>query len=103
MTGIGNSSNAAGSRGRRLRAPFAVAGSVVVGLLLAPTVSSAFSSGFDTTPVSLAARGGIGSFTPASVDERLASQITVRALKTGRLFRFTPAGVAIPYNEEVYL
>ena len=101
MTGIGNISNAAGSRGRRLRTPFAVAGSVVVGLLLAPTVSSAFSSGFDTTPVSLAARGGIGSFTPASVDERLASQITVRALKTGRLFRFTPAGNETRTNRAV--
>ena len=101
MTGIGNNSKAAGSHGRRLRAPFAVAVSVVVGLLLAPTVSSAFSSGFDTTPVSLAARGGIGSFTPASVDERLASQITVRALKTGRLFRFTPAGNETRTNRAV--
>ncbi|MCX7284572.1 MAG: hypothetical protein NTX28_11110 [Novosphingobium sp.] len=63
-----------------------------LGLVLAPTVTSAFSSGFDAAPVSLAARGGIGSFTPASVDERLASQITVRALKSGKLFRFTPAG-----------
>ncbi|OYX61261.1 MAG: hypothetical protein B7Y89_13515 [Novosphingobium sp. 32-60-15] len=101
MTGIGNSSNAAGSKGRRLRAPVAMAVSVVVGLLLAPTVSSAFSSGFDATPVSLAARGGIGSFTPASVDERLASQITVRALKTGRLFRFTPAGNETRTNRAV--
>lgn len=101
MTGIGNISKAGGSKGRRLRAPVAVAFSVVVGLLLAPTVSSAFSSGFDTTPVSLAARGGIGSFTPASVDERLASQITVRALKTGRLFRFTPAGNETRTNRAV--
>ncbi len=76
----------------RLRAQLATAGAAIaLGLFLAPTVSSAFSSGFDAKPVSLAARGGIGSFTPASVDERLASQITVRAL-SGKQFRFTPAG-----------
>ena len=86
---------------RRFRAPFIAAASVVAGLLLAPTVSSAFSSGFDTAPVSLAARGGIGSFTPASVDARLASQITVRALKTGKLFRFTPAGNETRANRAV--
>lgn len=77
---------------RRLRAPLTLGAAVVIGLALSPTVTSAFSSGFDMAPVSLAARGGIGSFTPASVDERLASQITVRALKNGKLFRFTPAG-----------
>lgn len=77
---------------RRLRAPFAIGAAIVIGLALSPTVTSAFSSGFDMAPVSLAARGGIGSFTPASVDERLASQITVRALKNGKLFRFTPVG-----------
>lgn len=86
---------------RRLRAPLAVGVSVAIGLFLAPTVSSAFSSGFDATPVSLAARGGIGSFTPASVDERLASQITVRALKSGKLFRFTPAGNETRSNRAV--
>ncbi|NLR41381.1 hypothetical protein HGI46_19815 [Novosphingobium sp. ERW19] len=77
---------------RRLRAPLTIGLAAAVGLALSPTVTSAFSSGFDMAPVSLAARGGIGSFTPASVDERLASQITVRALKNGKLFRFTPTG-----------
>jgi hypothetical protein len=91
---VGNGNIAAGKRSmrRRLRAPLAVAAAVALGLALSPTVTSAFSSGFDMAPVSLAARGGIGSFTPASVDERLAAQITVRALKSGKLFRFTPAG-----------
>lgn len=101
MTGIGDNSKANGTLRRRLRAPVAVAASVAVGLFLAPTVSRAFSSGFDSAPVSLAARGGIGSFTPASVDERLASQITVRALKSGRLFRFTPAGNETRTNRAV--
>ncbi|HQS97430.1 MAG: hypothetical protein B7X90_06985 [Novosphingobium sp. 17-62-19] len=74
------------------RNPLILGGAIGLALLVAPTVTSAFSSGFDKAPVSLAARGGIGSFTPASVDERLAAQITVRALKSGKLFRFTPAG-----------
>lgn len=80
------------ARNVALRNSLVLGAAVCVGLLAAPTVTSAFSSGFDAAPVSLAARGGIGSFTPASVDERLASQITVRALKSGKLFRFTPAG-----------
>ncbi|WP_231471017.1 hypothetical protein [Novosphingobium sp. CECT 9465] len=101
MAGRGQNSKADGALHHRLRAPFAIAASVAVGLFLAPTVSSAFSSGFDSVPVSLAARGGIGSFTPASVDERLASQITVRALKSGRLFRFTPAGNETRANRAV--
>jgi len=102
MFGWGSRSAEMGALRRRLRLPAGVALSVRVPLILggavglamfvAPTVTSAFSSGFDAAPVSLAARGGIGSFTPASVDERLASQITVRALKSGKLFRFTPAG-----------
>ena len=92
MRGNSGRSNAKGGIAHRLRTPLLAAGAVAFGLFLAPTVSSAFSSGFDNGPVSLAARGGIGSFTPASVDERLASQITVRALKHGKLFRFTPAG-----------
>ncbi|MGE8135888.1 hypothetical protein ACQKO5_19960 [Novosphingobium subterraneum] len=92
MVGNGNRTAGKGAMRRRLRAPVTLGLAVVVGLALSPTVTSAFSSGFDMAPVSLAARGGIGSFTPASVDERLASQITVRALKNGKLFRFTPTG-----------
>jgi hypothetical protein len=92
MVGNGKTAAAKGAMRRRLRAPLTVGAAVLLGLALSPTVTSAFSSGFDMGPVSLAARGGIGSFTPASVDERLAAQITVRALKNGKLFRFTPAG-----------
>jgi hypothetical protein len=77
---------------RVLRAPLLIGAAASAGLLIAPTVSSAFASHFDASPVSLAARGGIGSFTPASIDPRLAAQITVRALSNGKLFRFTPAG-----------
>lgn len=90
-----------GALRNRLRAPLILAGAIGFGLFMAPTVTSAFSSGFDTAPVSLAARGGIGSFTPASVDERLAAQITVRALKSGRIFRFTPAATGNRPNRAV--
>ncbi|WP_084356090.1 hypothetical protein [Novosphingobium lentum] len=90
----GNRNNDRGKGGKRrfaLRAPLLAGAVIALGVLAAPTVSSAFSSGFASHPVSLAARGSIGSFTPATIDPRLAEQITVRAL-SGRLFRFTPAG-----------
>lgn len=66
-------------------------GAVALGLLVHPDVGNAFSSGFDSQPVSLSARGGIGSFTPASVDPRLASRISVSTLARSPLFKFTPA------------
>jgi hypothetical protein len=74
-----------------------VAGFALLGLAAAPALGSALSASFNAAPVSLSARGGIGSFTPASVDPRLISQITAqiagRQLGRGRLFRFTPAGM----------
>ena len=82
---------------RAVRLPLLATACVGLGLLVAPTVSSAFSKSFDSPSVSLAARGGIGSFTPASVDPRLAAQISGqvknRLLGAGRMFRFTPAGM----------
>ncbi|MET0179142.1 MAG: hypothetical protein ABW194_01505 [Novosphingobium sp.] len=76
---------------RRAFAPLLAGGALALGLLVHPDIGNAFSSGFDSRPVSLAARGGIGSFTPASVDPRLAATLTVRSLDRGQLFRFTPA------------
>jgi hypothetical protein len=94
MSGKVGNSRKIGGFGRLFRVPLLAGAGIALGVLVAPTVSSAFSSGFDSRPVSLAARGGIGSFTPASIDPRLAEQITVRALRSGKLFRFTPAGTA---------
>jgi hypothetical protein len=79
------------SRRRRAFARLLAGGALALGLLALPGIGNAFSSGFDSRPVSLAARGGIGSFTPASVDPRLAATISVRSLNRGHLFRFTPA------------
>ena len=82
-----------GHRGRAGgRAFIAVAaGALAFGLLLHPAVGNAFSSGFDSRPVSLSARGSIGSFTPASVDPRMAARISINRLANSPLFKFTPA------------
>ena len=67
------------------------AGALAFGLLMHPAVGNAFSSGFDSHPVSLSARGSIGSFTPASVDPRMAARININRLAHSPLFKFTPA------------
>ncbi|HUQ13243.1 MAG TPA: hypothetical protein VM055_03110 [Novosphingobium sp.] len=76
---------------RKTLAPLLAGGALALGLLVHPAIGNAFSSGFDSLPVSLAARGGIGSFTPASVDPRMAARISIGSLNHGQLFRFTPA------------
>ena len=66
---------------------------VAASALLAPTMVRAIDTAGESMPVSLAARGALGSFTPASVDPRLVAQASLTALSHGRLFRFTPAGM----------
>jgi hypothetical protein len=72
-------------------------GCALLGMVAAPALGSALADGFASAPVSLSARGGIGSFTPASVDPKLVSEINAqiqgRSSGHGRLFRFTPAGM----------
>ncbi len=72
-------------------------GCALLGMVAAPALGSALAGGLASAPVSLSARGGIGSFTPASVDPKLvseiAAQIQARSPGHGRLFRFTPAGM----------
>ncbi len=87
--------NSAGKERKALRSPrvpLLFGASAAIGMLVAPAVSNALADNFNAAPVSLAARGGIGSFTPASVDPRLSAQIAKRALGSGMVFRFTPAG-----------
>jgi hypothetical protein len=88
------SRNGRKAQGSPRRSLLLAGGALLLGATIVPTVSSAFSSGFDSRPVSLDARGAIGSFTPASVDPRLAASVKVGALAKGHLFRFTPAGSA---------
>lgn len=79
-----------GESGGRALGAFA-AGALGFALLMHPAVGNAFSSGFDSRPVSLSARGSIGSFTPASVDPRMAARVSVNRLANSPLFKFTPA------------
>ena len=79
-----------GKAGGRALGAFAV-GALAFGLLMHPAVGNAFSSGFDSRPVSLSARGSIGSFTPASVDPRMAARVSINRLANSPLFKFTPA------------
>lgn len=69
----------------------AISGLLLGTAALVPSIALAFSSGFDSHPVSIDARGGIGSFTPASVDPRLAERLKFSALRGDKMFRFTPA------------
>jgi hypothetical protein len=93
MRATGGKSRKNGGFRRLLRAPVISAACILASALVAPTVVEAFSNGSESLPVSLAARGGLGSFTPASVDPRLMAQVSIRALSQGKLFRFTPAGM----------
>lgn len=68
-----------------------ISGLMLGAAALVPSIALAFSSGFDSRPVSIDARGGIGSFTPASVDPRLAEKLKFSALRGDKRFRFTPA------------
>ena len=81
------------ARKRNGSSPALLIAGAVCGLAL-PSAVLAFSSSFDAHTVSLAARGAIGSFTPASVDPRLARTISLHTLGKGQVFRFTPAGTA---------
>ena len=58
---------------------------------LIPSMGNAFSAGFDSKGVSLSERGGIGSFTPATIDPRLAADLSFSAISKNSKFRFTPA------------
>jgi len=69
-------------------------GAAALAVAFAPSIVLAFSTGFDSRPVSIAARGAIGSFTPASVDPRIAASLKFNALRGDKMFRFTPAGNA---------
>jgi hypothetical protein len=93
MRAIGAKGGKNGGFRRVLRAPVISAACILASALMAPTMVRAFSNGGESLPVSLAARGALGSFTPASVDPRLVAQVSIRALSHGRLFRFTPAGM----------
>ena len=59
--------------------------------LLVPAVGEAFVRDGGFPQVSLAARGGIGSFTPANVDPQVIARMHLNDLDQSHKFRFTPA------------
>lgn len=69
---------------------FAVAGGLALSPLAAKTEEL---KRLQRRPVTLSARGGIGSFTPAAADPRVAA-VYARAGLANSGFRFTPAGAA---------
>ncbi|MXO65807.1 hypothetical protein [Altericroceibacterium endophyticum] len=75
---------------RGFAVPLLAAG--VLGVIAVPTASLAVDS-LNSNVVSLAARGSFASFTPASIDQKLAQFISERSSGKGRMMRFTPAGV----------
>lgn len=77
--------------GKRTRS-WAMKAAGIGAFALIPSIALGYSTGFDSAPVSIAARGAIGSFTPASIDPRLAEGLKFTALRGDRMFRFTPAG-----------
>ncbi len=65
----------------------------VAGLVLSPAILAARETTENGTKprVSLTARGGVGSFTPAAADPKLAA-LLARTSLSGASFRFTPSG-----------
>lgn len=69
----------------------AMLGAAVALALAIPSAGFAL-VGSNSKSVSLAARGSFASFTPASVDPRMARLVAEHGATGGRLMRFTPAG-----------
>ena len=84
------------------RVALGVSGGAIVALTFA--LSPAFGASNDARPakprVSLDARSGLGSFTPANSDARLAAVLSRGGLATSG-FRFTPASTGIRLNRSV--
>lgn len=76
-----------------------IAGAVC--LLALPSAVLALSSTIEMRGDNNADRGNLGAFTPASVDPRLARQISVASLPKGQVFRFTPAGISTRSDRSV--
>ena len=75
-------------------------GAAVAALMLTPVLAASTSVSAAKPRVSLKARGGLGSFTPATSDPRLAALVARDGLAASG-FRFTPAGSAVRLNRSV--
>lgn len=72
----------------------------VLAIALSPTIAASNSARLDKARVSLSARGGLGSFTPASTDPKLAA-LLARSGVTSSGMRFTPASASVRLNRSV--
>jgi hypothetical protein len=90
---------------RHLRNRIGVSPAALIGgavcMLALPSAVLAFTARFEPPGDNLAESPGMGSFTPASVDPRLARQIAVSSLPKGQVFRFTPAGISTRSDRSV--
>ena len=77
--------------GRKAAAGLAVVAACALSVQVIPAAAQTLSGQLGES-VSLAARGSFASFTPASVDSRLAQFVAERWDGKGKLMRFTPAG-----------
>jgi hypothetical protein len=72
----------------------------MLALALSPAISASSNPRFERPRVSLSARGGLGSFTPANTDARL-SALLARSGITSSGMRFTPASASVRLNRSV--
>jgi len=86
---------------RRFRVALAVSGGAALALAAALSPAIGASSDSKVKPrVSLSARGGLGSFTPALADPRLSALLSRGGLASSG-FRFTPAATSVRLNRSV--
>ena len=72
----------------------------VLAVTLSPAIGAANGQRFEKPHVSLSARGGLGSFTPANTDPRLSALLS-RSGITSSGMRFTPASASVRLNRSV--
>lgn len=87
-------------RNRVMISGAAVGALSVLALALSPAIGASNSPRFEKSRVSLSARGGLGSFTPANTDPKLAA-LLARSGVTSSGMRFTPASASVRLNRSV--
>lgn len=87
---------------RTRRAQYVMIGGVLAAsaIALAPAIGASADLKLVKPRVSLSARGGLGSFTPAAADPRLAALLARSGLASNG-FRFTPASASMRINRSV--
>jgi Gram-negative porin len=87
-------------RVRRLAFGVSAGTLIATAFALSPAIGASGDSKIVKPRVSLSARGGLGSFTPATTDPRLSALLTRSGLASSG-FRFTPASASVRLNRSV--